>query len=242
MDEFDFIEPKPKKKNFIQRFVLAIINLMTFGVVLTTLAAGAYFVFVFLNPFSEFNILPPVQAAQAAEPTATQEVAVLEEPTATLEPTATEEPTATSEPTATDIPTTPTVTPTRVPGSYYEIQEGSPAYLDSSVFHPDLECNFLGLAGQVFGLDDAPIPGVFVQVTGDLEGESIEKVGLTGTATHYGNGSYYEIQLSETPSDTQGLSVVLITEDGEQISDPFIFNTKSACDSNLVLINFKAQP
>ncbi len=237
MDEFDFIEPKPKKRF---RLFSAFANMLTFGVVLSTLAVVAYFVFIFLYPFSPYNPLPPV--AQAEEPTATVELVATEEPTATLEPTATEEPTATLEPTATEIPNTPTVTPTRAPGSYYEIQEGSPAYLDSSVFHPDLECNFLGVAGQAFGLDDSPIPGVYVQVSGDLEGENIEMVALTGAATHYGSGSYYEIQLSDTPSDTEGLDVILLDADGEAISDAFSFNTSSACDENLVLINFKALP
>ena len=42
MDDFDFIEPKPKKRF---RFVAAFFNMLTFGVVLSTLAITAYFVF-----------------------------------------------------------------------------------------------------------------------------------------------------------------------------------------------------
>jgi hypothetical protein len=129
-----------------------------------------------------------------------------------------------------------------VPGSYYEIQEGSPAYLDSSVFHPDLACNFMGVAGQAFGLDDTPMPNILVNVSGELAGDQIEISALTGAATHYGSGSYYEVQLADEALEVDDLSIVLTNLDGEEISDSYTFDTSSSCDENLVLINFKAQP
>ncbi len=241
MDEFDFIEAKPKKRF---RLGAAFLNLLTLSIVLATVATAAYFVMIYLYPYSEFNPLPPVQiVASIVEPTATVELVQLtEEPTATATLTETPEPTFTLPPTNTPLPGSPTPTATRAPGTYYEIQEGSPAYLDSSVFHPDLECNFLGVAGQAFGLDDSPVAGLFVQIIGALEGEVIEKVGLTGAATHYGTGSYYEVQLASSPSDAEGMIISLLSESGEAISDPQSFDTSSSCEENLILINFKALP
>ena len=251
MDDFDFIEPKVKKRF---RLGAALMNLITLGIVFTTLAIGAYFVFIYLDPLSPFNPLPPQAAAETiaeAIPTddlealvqdALAEVTASALAAASATPTETAEATITLTPSETPIPSSPMPTATRAPGSYYEIQEGSPAYLDSSVFHPDLKCNFLGVAGQAFGLDDAPIAGLFVQVTGELAGESIEKLALTGAATHYGTGSYYEIQLDTSPSDASGLIISLLLESGEIISDPFTFDVNSDCEENLVLINFKALP
>ena len=251
MDDFDFIEPKTKKRF---RLGAAFLNMLTLGIVLSTLAVGTFFVLIYLNPQGPLNPFPPASVAEAiadVPPTDDIETLVQEaladitasaQAAATATPTETPEASATQAPSETPVPGSPTPAATRAPGSYYEIQDGSPAYLDSSVFHPDLECNFLGVAGQAFGLDDAPIAGLFVQVDGELEGENIEKVALTGAATHYGSGSYYEIQLATSPSNAIGLVITLLLESGEMISDPFSFDVTSDCEENLVLINFKALP
>jgi hypothetical protein len=245
MDEFDFIEKKAKR-----RFKLgaALLNLLSLGILLATLAVGAYYTFLFLFPYSEFNPFPPAAPAASTLPVASPTALEPESDELAAEAAteaAVEEATATNTPeaTATDVPATATITPTRAPGSYYEIQPGSPVALDSSIFHPDLGCSFLGVAGQAFGLEDTPIPGLRVQVTGMLDGESVDKVGLTGAASQYGAGSYYEIVLGDEPiGSNESLEIQIIDEDGLAASDAFSFSTFASCGQNLILVNFKALP
>ena len=223
MDEFDFKEERPRSR---YRFGSALWNIASLITLLGALCAGAYFVMIFLYPESGLNPFPPFITATAQPPTATLE--------ASSTATATENQTATSE-----LPT-PTL---EQAGSSFQIQEGSPAALDASVFHPELACNFLGVAGQVFGLDDAPITGLRVQVAGTLNNQAVDKLGLTGAATQYGSGAYYEIQLADQPiASNNTLQIVLLNAEGQAISDPFTFSTTDSCQQNLILINFKEQP
>lgn len=220
MDEFDFKDEKPSKPP--RKFGAAVWNLGSIIALISTLCAGGYFTQIFLDPQSGLNPLPPATTAAAELPTATLELLVSETATAT----------ATAEP--------PTATPE--PVSSFRIQEGSPAALDSSVFHPELGCSFSGVAGQVFGLDDAPITGIRVQVSGTLSGEPVDKIGLTGAATQYGPGAYYEIQLGDTPVASETLHIVLINEQGQPISEATAFSTFDNCQQNLIFINFKELP
>jgi hypothetical protein len=225
MDEFDFKEEKTNQPKF--KFGSAVLNLGSLIALISTLCAGGYFTQIFLNPQSSLNPLPPATTAVAEPPSATLELLLTETPTET--------PTATSEP--------PTATPTQQPVISFGIQDGSPAALDSSVFHPELACNFMGVAGQAFGLDDTPITGLRVQVTGMLNGEPVDKIGLTGAATQYGSGAYYEIQLGATPVASENtLQIVLLNDQGQPVSTATAFTTYVSCQQNLILINFEALP
>lgn len=236
MDAYDFKEEKPRRRF---RLLDALWNLATLVLVLAAIAAAVYFVYIFFNPFSPLNPLPPVVAGQSLADQAT--VTQLAEPPTSqpVEATATQSPTETP----TLVPDTPTPSATPLPGSYFDIQEGSPVALDSSIFHPELGCAFSGVAGQAFGLDDAPIAGLRVQITGEYNGQAIDKTGLTGAATQYGPGSYFEIVLSNQPIDsTSQLQIVLLDANGTAVSDSVAFDTHAACTQNLILINFRAQP
>lgn len=217
MDEFDFKEEKPKTP---VKIGAAFWNCGSLVFFLGAIAAAAFIILLFLNPFSGFNPLPPIP------PTA------LPTNTATPAPeTPTETPTATLEPSA-----TPTVD---VAGGFFRVQEGSPVSLDSTVFHPELACNFMGLAGQAFGLDGTPITGLQVHVTGTLDGQPVDKIGLTGAATHYGSGAYYEVQLGTTPvASDNTLQVTLLNAGGAAISEPFSLSTAASCQENLMMLNF----
>jgi len=221
MDEFDFKEEKTRKPS---KFGAAFWNCGSLFFFLGALAAAAFIILLFLNPFSEFNPFPPIPPS--AVPTSTP----------TLEPVPpTETPTATPEPSA-----TPTVD---VAGGFFQIQEGSPAPLDSTVFHPELGCNFMGVAGQVFSLEGNPVTGLQVHVTGTLGDQSIDKIGLTGAATQYGAGAYYEVQLGTQPiASDNTLQVTLLNASDGPISDPFNFSTTTSCQENLVIINFSEMP
>jgi hypothetical protein len=236
MDEFDFIEEQARRPRRRFRLGAALLNLLTLGIALATLAAGAFYTYIFYDPLSPFNPLPPeVTAEVTATPTAVEE---------TVSPTATETLTETPTATPTETPVnTPTVTPTFAPGEHFGLQEGSPSSLDGSVFHPDLACNFMAVAGQAFGLDDSPLPDLTVRVSGTLSGQAVEKAAVTGTATAYGSGNYYEIELAGAPvASDDALTITLYDSEGAAISDPVTFDTFGDCANNLILINFKALP
>jgi hypothetical protein len=226
MDEFDFKEetaPKPRKK-----FGSALWNIGSLITLFGALCTGGFFTQIFLNPQSSLNPLPPIVTLTAS---------------ATLEATATEILLATETPT--EVPTAtlapPTATPD-APGGFFGIQEGSPAALDASVFHPELACNFMGVAGQAFGLDDAPITGLRVQISGTLNNEPVDKLSLTGAATQYGGGAYYEVQLADAPiASSNTLQIVLLEGNGQQVSAPVLFSTSDSCQQNLLMINFKEE-
>jgi len=243
MDSFDFVEPKPKRR---LNFAAAFWNLLTLLVLLGVVVVVGFFAMIYINPYSALNPFPPptpvvVQPLPTDVPTAT----LTSVPTATptmIVPTdeATQEATSTSTPLATPTDfvlstATPTETATQVP---YGLQSGSPKYIDSTIFHPELGCNFLGIGGQAFGADGAPVLALRVEVTGTLDGESVYLLSLTGAATQYGSGGY-EIYLSDEPVDSTGsLQIVLLDQEGQPLSEPIFFDTYADCEQNLVLLNF----
>lgn len=219
LDEFDFKDEKPKKQFKIGSAMWNVASLFT---LLATLCAGGWFTQIFLDPQSGLNPLPPVATAALTQ-------VVL--PSATNESAATE--TATSEP--------PTATPEAAVNSF-QIQEGSPVALDSSVFHPELGCNFLGVAGQVFDVNGMPVNGLRIHVTGTLAGNAVSELGVTGAATQYGTGLYYEIQLADTPTVSEGtLQIAVLDANDQPISPRVTFSTTDSCQQNLILINFSEQ-
>ncbi len=227
MDEFDFKEPKAKTTF---KFGSALLNCFTLLILIATLVVGAFFALIFLDPQSSFNPFPPAAAVQPP-PTAASEP--------TLEVTAAETPTQAV--TATAQP--PTATSTVEQASLlFGLQPGdNPATLDASVFHPEAGCNFMGVAGQVFGQDESPVAGLQVHVSGKLNGQDVDKLGLTGAATQYGSGQYYEVQLANQPiASDNSLQVTLLNTEGQPISDSFPFITTDSCQANLILINFSA--
>lgn len=216
MDEFDFKEVKAKKPG---KLGAAIWNCGSLFFFLGAMAAAVFIILLFLNPFSELNPLPPIPATEIQSSTPTLEAT--QTPTATLEATATIEAAATT----------------------FQIQEGSPVRLDASVFHPELSCSFMGVAGQAFAQDGSPIADLQVHVTGTLDGQPVDKIGVTGAATQYGAGEYYEVQLANQPiASDNTLQVTLLNPSGDPVMDPFSFSTTASCQENLVLINFSEMP
>ncbi|MBN1370807.1 MAG: hypothetical protein JW987_02515 [Anaerolineaceae bacterium] len=176
-----------------------------------------------------------VPTAVTPEASATPTDAVLA-PTATATLT---EPTATPLPSATPFPTAepaPTLTPT--PAYSYDIQLGSPRML------PDLKaaernCQWMGVAGQVFDAEGQPVEGVVVGINGELGGKPVSGVGLSGLATDYGPGGY-EILLAETPLASSGtLWAQVFSPEWEPLSPAYTFSTSADCAENLILLNFQ---
>lgn len=223
IDEFDFKEEK-KKRSF--KLGSALWNCAALFFFLAAIAAGSFIVLLALNPQSALNPLPPAVATATNAPTNT--------------PTITPTPEVTPTPTFTSTPEPPTATSTPdEPGGTFGMQEGSPSAVDSTIFHPELACSFMGVAGQAFGLDGAPIPGLQVEIIGTLNGEELNKLAVTGAATQYGTGEYYEVQLADEPlASDSALGVTLYDEAGQPISDTFTFSTTASCQENLIFINF----
>lgn len=168
-----------------------------------------------VEPFTEATPTP----ALTVEPTAEVVTAMEAEPTLTPDFTPTPEPTATPEP------------------IIYVLQEGNPLYLSNFV-HPAADCNWLGVAGQVFDATGATVPDLTVIAGQDSVSDSNLWAARTGLSTHYGPGGY-EIQLSgQSTATTQDYWVQLVSPSGEVLSDRIYFDTFEDCSRNLVLINF----
>jgi hypothetical protein len=122
-------------------------------------------------------------------------------------------------------------------GHVTSIQQGSPVYI-SNFNHPDVGCNWAGIAGQVFGVDGTPINGYTIVITGSINGTSVSLSGVTGSAQAYGKGGY-EIQLNGAPFASTGkLTVNLFDTDLKQVAEPTPLTTYQDCQSNLVILNF----
>ena len=150
-------------------------------------------------------------------------------------------PTKTSTPTKTALPTktsTPTLTSTPLP---YILQEEAPTYARNFV-HSDAGCNWLGLAGQVFGSDGTPQLNLVVVVKGKLGSATLDLAGVTGIpeADAYGPGGY-EIQLADKATASNGsLSAQVFDLNGNPLSAAYPFDTYADCEKNLIVINFTA--
>jgi hypothetical protein len=182
-------------------------------------------------------VLPPrlAPAPTAAPAAATSTPEVLPQPTATPEA----QPTALLEPTATPASTwEASATPEPAPTFPYDLQLGSPKML------PDLRaaergCQWMGVAGQVFDAAGEPLEGLVVVVSGELQGEPINSLGLTGLAKDYGPGGY-EIELASQPLASSGtLSVQLFNDRWEPLSPVYPLETGADCDSSLIVVNFQ---
>jgi hypothetical protein len=227
-------------------------NILTILVLLTAVVISALFITIFVNPSVGFNLFPP--------PTLPVRVA-LDTPTPTpksfLPPTWTPE----ISPTPTEtVPPPPTDTPEPLEegqdndGSGQEgdpeivgdmpvvLHEGSPEYIPATSFHPDLACNWMGVAGQVRDIDGSPVLGLIIEVGGLLGGEKIGNPTLlqaTGLATAYGEAGY-EVKLADSPIDsTDSLWIQVLDQAGLPLSEKIYFHTFEDCEQNLVIIYFQ---
>lgn len=143
-----------------------------------------------------------------------------------------------TQPSAPTTTSTPTVTTAPLPPIYFP-QPGTPAYIPNFA-RPEKGCNWMGVAGQVFGLDDKPVLNLIVIVKGKLGETEVDVFSMTGLAEGdpYGPAGY-EIQLANLPISSIGtLNIQIFDLDAQPLSSPFTFDTFSDCDKNLFIINF----
>ncbi len=120
------------------------------------------------------------------------------------------------------------------------LQEGTPFYLPA-FSHPDSGCDWLGVAGQVFLPEGVEAIGLMIIVGAEASYDDYLLSAVTGEANAYGSGGY-EIELSDLVNENNRILWIQITnENGEPLSEKFLFDTYEDCDKNLVLINFITQ-
>ncbi len=121
----------------------------------------------------------------------------------------------------------------------YVVQPGTPAQV-TNFLAPEAGCSYLGITGQVFDLSGKPVTGLIIEVTGELDGNDVLQIVLSGSATKLGPGGY-EIKLADRAiASQQTLSIQVFDLAGLALSDQIFFDTSGECDANQILLNFTA--
>lgn len=246
MDSFDYFD----RERPIHRIMNFIWNVLTIVILLGVLCVAGYFLLVFTNPDTPFNPLRPQPLPSPISlPTSTSTPRSILPPTwtpvPTLEPTDTPTPLPTDTPTPTETPFslfTPTETATLegARGMPFDVSPGTPVSTSSLAFHPEVNCDWMGVAGQVFDLSGAPISGQQVRIGGFLGNQPVSMLTLTGLTNAYGTAGFYEFKLADKPSATFGsMWLQLLDQAGLAMSDKIFFDTFDSCEKNLIFVNFK---
>jgi hypothetical protein len=176
------------------------------------------------------------------EATATDIIIDTVEPTA--EPTMEPEYTATAQivtlmptGTATNTALPPTATPAPVDEKFV-VQQDSPVYIPNFVY-PELGCNWMGIAGQVFNQAGSPMENVVVVAEGSIGNDPLEQISLTSLASAYGPGGY-ELPLANHTIESANIIYLSIYDlNGNLLSQPLAIETFDDCEKNLIIVNFK---
>lgn len=249
MDAFDFQEEETPRRGRRSRGgdPALVWNTLTILMLVITACIALVYLSILINPYSAFNpfkppTLPVVVSSPTITPTSRNELPATWTPAPTDEPTATNtpRPSATFLPSGTPISLKPSETPTFGPTPVFSfvLQQGSPQEIPN-IYHPEIGCDWMGVAGQATALNGGSAPGLIVQVGGSLGGEPFAKISLTGVAPQYGQGGY-EITLADKPVDTtKSLWIQLLDNSNQPFSDKIFFDTHADCQKNLIVINFK---
>jgi len=210
--------------------------------VLAAIGAIVLTVLLIQNPASSLNPLPP----DVPQPTPTlfvlgggEQSGDLLPPTWTPSPTSRSGPSPSPQATATNtITPPPTATGlTPLPGATntvavfpFTLQDEAVTYARNTGAEG---CAWLGIAGQVFDLNNTPVPGLPIQVTGD---DSFSKLVFSGSADAFGP-SGYRVELDTTPKEAEFV-VRLLNTTGMPLSEPIVVRTLSSCDRNVAIVNF----
>ncbi len=119
----------------------------------------------------------------------------------------------------------------------YIVQPGTPAWLPN-FSHPEEDCNYQAVAGQVFDLDGLPVQNLVIEVKGQFDGEEIDLLTLTGVTPIYGPGGYELVISNHLVNSSDSLYLQIFDLTGRKISHQVYFDTFADCSKNLVLINF----
>jgi hypothetical protein len=108
------------------------------------------------------------------------------------------------------------------------------------VFHPNKDCKWQGIAGQVWDIQNRALVGYRVHLQGFYNGKSIDLTTLSGTAQAWYGESGYEFVIGDKAIDSTGqLSIQMEDQSNMVISNKVVLNTYSDCTKNLVMVNFQ---
>ena len=240
-DDFDFDGVQSRRTSA----PMQIWDMLSILVLLLTLCLLGYFALIFVNPHSTLNFLPPgAPLFGNALPTSTVTPLQLQ-PTWTSSPTIEASPTNTPRPTFTAIftntpfslvPPTKTPKPSATPRAPFG---GSFTQVESTIFHPELACNWAGIGGTVVDANNSPVIGTVVVLRGTLNGSTIEQQTVSGINKEYGP-SGFEFVLGTAPLESKKtLYVQLVDQQNIPLSDPVQIDTSTDCSKNLVMVRFK---
>lgn len=99
-------------------------------------------------------------------------------------------------------------------------------------------CNWIGVAGQVFDLNGAPIRNLYLHLEGFWNGTAVSSEALSGSADYYGPAGYEFVLGTQTLDSTQTLWLQVMDGAHKQVSPRVYLNTYNDCARNLVLVNF----
>ena len=227
-----------------------ILNVLTGLIVVLIAAIITLQTTIYFNPKGDFNPFPPIDLPEAlilSVPTSSEmitEIAPTETPELPDQSTPTQMPTATefwatTDGTPINEETPPAATETPFSGYYAFVLQNDINAIESTLFRPNLGCEWIGVAGQVFDFQGRPVMGVRVWLRGTYDNKRVDLLSLTLESSPYGP-SGYEITLGNRPINSNDqLSIQLLDQAGIPISDRVYFDTFEDCQKNLILINFK---
>jgi hypothetical protein len=230
---------KGKDKNWWARWVRIAIYVL-FG-----LALFATLILLYWNrrpPAEDGPLSPGTDTPAADRPAATRPTVVTETPLPTVEPSltpterASNTPPATVEAVATLAPE-PTVLAVPFVSPTPPADDGYPYAIEGPYYRANLVanyagCDWLGLAGEVFGRNGEPQGGLIVHVWGG----GIDHLAYSGEAQAYGP-SGWERSLDDHPKE--GLFYVQLHDGVGPVSAVLEVQTVDDCYQNLIIINFR---
>lgn len=243
-DDFNF-DGKPARGRSSGGSPMQIWDMLSILVLIITACLVGYFALIFFNPDSSMNFLRPGGINGPQGPTFTP-TAIQLEPTWTPSPTLEMTPTNTPRPTFTPfftntpfslVPPTKTPKPTSTPKAPFSAP--SITQQDSTLYHPDLACNWAGIGGAVVDANNSPVIGMVVVLRGSLDGKLIEQQTVSGINKEYGP-SGFEFVLGNAPIKTdKTLYIQLVDQSNVPLSDKIYISTSAECNKNLVLVRLK---
>ena len=213
MSKYDYpdLDAEPKRSN-APAMRLELWDLLSILVLLVTVCIAAYFVLIFMNPFSQLNPLKPIDPN--APPTATPTPLQL----------------------AATWTASPTIEPTTTPRAPFS---GSVTSIASTIIHPESACNWLGVGGTVVDTNNSDVIGIVVRLVGTLNGKHIEMTQVSGVTPAYGK-SGFEFFLGSVPlASNDTLYVQLLDLASLPLSDNIYIDTFNDCSKNMTLVRFK---
>lgn len=135
------------------------------------------------------------------------------------------------------LPEEPAAAPPSQSTSKFVVQPGTPRWLPN-FSRPELGCNYLGIAGQIFDRDGLPAKMLVVEAGGVLQGKNLFALALSGITQNFGPGGFEIILSDQVIESNDSVWIQVYDLEGKPLSDKVYVDTQADCQRNLALINF----